>query len=1559
MKMKSLRLMATILLVVASLLANANPVDMRTVREVGMKFLNANTRVPLRSAEDLQLVTTYSISRGDAAFHVFNTPNGFVIVAADDCAYPILGYSDEGRQFDINDVPIQLQDILQEYAEQIQYAVERNLQPDEATNQQWRFVKTNGMLSENRDRTQVGPLLTTTWDQGQYYNAMCPEDADGPDGHVLTGCVATAMAQIINYWEYPTQGKGIHSYESYQNTYGTITVNYEESYYDYENMPDVLSSTSTQEEITAVAKLMYDCGVANSMQYGAYGSGAYEENTRASFINHFGYSDRLGYADRHMYTGNEWTTLLKDEINCGAPVFYTGTNGLISHAFVLDGYKEDDYFHFNFGWSGDCDGWYLTSVINPSWEFNYWQQAIVGIRPNNPYQTVLCNYRPEVDLSSGIYNGDHDYYIVSTPIHLYNVSANNDYQMDYDDYGGERPIVLHFSPVDGSGQLVLDVFEIEEGHAVMVYDGVNKDSLVCVWEPLGVGWPNANLPNDPEFQQYVSNDFSPIVSTKHGFTIEAYCAGLLENEFHLLVSDAADCRMVSNIEAIQESSGFRLNWTANGSATQWQVAWNDSTEMCDTSTILIEDVAQYDNCEVKIRSVCGEETYSQWNSIILNKKKYWPDFVVEEPEGFELVDGVVRVSSAEGFAWWIRQCESYDTPTEENSRTIVFDGDIDLEGHLWKPIAYYGKIKGQGHVINNLRTGYFINGTGMFRYYAGDTISDLHLKNAIICGDGGSGAFAACVDHSVIINCSSTDYFMRNRGGAVGGLFGRSDYSKVTNCYAIGENYSQTVNGGIVGWNLYSDFDNCYSSQGASFQWQSCNSDIFGPGLLTGIDYGGSYDNCYADIKNTKRLWAPEYDSIATLYYFFGFSNGHGIQVASANNIATFRVDGDTIGRIIQDTAVNYSLGNMDLLTALNNKVIENNSPELRTWIWDDELHFPVFAEYYEPTCPNVKNLTARNIEIDDGFAVALSWTETGEAEEWQVKCVSEGVPESGAVIHSANSTNDTIEGLTLGKDYTFYVRPICGGEDTVGWGLPVKLFVDKLYWVDVVTEQPVGYVVDSEGNVTISSAEGLAWFNKRNQWDCFEGKTISILNDIDMGAYRWKPLDCIWGTIDGNNHTISNLICRESVSEARGVGFVGGLYNTTIRNMIIKDGVFAGREWVGGLFGYSISAYNIDNCHIENAQIMGRTAVGGIGGMLNGGEDENTVTNCSATGVIYADRSTGGLLGSVQSPYVIVNNCYSHCDIYSLGKSQLISRGGLVGDSSGSFTNCYNAGEIEYDSTVYFNYTGLSIGDISINGEMHNVYAQFREGIPFEGRDDALLVYPYILADTATFDNNCVLNNPVTIAGTSYTDLLSALNAWVDTYDTLGVYRHWVADTAMVNGGFPILERQPATGAQISSLTLGWNWWAPTVERETLLSLMETTLGTKGIRIDSQDSGSAQQNDGSWSGDLQSISPGQMYRIQTNTACTLSLLGVPITSATITINQGENWFGFVGTAKPITTAFTNFSPAEGDKVISQDEGFAVYNGSVWEGTLTTLKPGKGYVYISNATTSKTLVIGE
>ena len=150
----------------------------------------------------------------------------------------------------------------------------------------------------------------------------------------------------------------------------------------------------------------------------------------------------------------------------------------------------------------------------------------------------------------------------------------------------------------------------------------------------------------------------------------------------------------------------------------------------------------------------------------------------------------------------------------------------------------------------------------------------------------------------------------------------------------------------------------------------------------------------------------------------------------------------------------------------------------------------------------------------------------------------------------------------------------------------------------------------------------------------------------------------------------------------------------------------------------------------------------------------------------------------------------------------------------------------------------------------------------------------------------------------------------------------------------------------QTIELSTGWTWMTPTVH--TSIEAIEASLGSNLQFI--------QSKDGTPSGN--SV-PGEMYRIQTTAPCTLTLTGTPIATAMVTINPGENWIGFVGTEKTITTAFADFTPATGDKVISQDEGFTIFNGTEWEGTLDTLVPGKGYVYVSNDTTPKTLVIGE
>ena len=390
--MKHRILTLALLLSAITFAAEANPVDMNTAREVALKFVNANTKTHLRGAEELQLVTTYSISRGDAAFHIFNTPNGFVIVSADDCATPILGYSDEGHPFDPDNVPVQLQDYLQGFVEQIEYGIENRIQPDEATVRQWELVRSTGRMNESRDGEVVEPLVTAMWGQGCYYNNMCPEDENGQCGHVSTGCLATAMGMIMHYWGFPTHGNGTYTYTPLN--YPAQTANFGETTYDWVNMPDQLVDTSSQVEIDAVSELLWHCGVALDMQYNVGGSGAFVQDMQEALGDVFNYScsqvEELGV--NQYITTNQWFTKIKSNLDDGMPILYSGytSNYSTGHAWVCDGYDADSLLHFNWGWYGSCNGYFAIGASNVlNYEFNEATQTIFDIHPRCDANSVI------------------------------------------------------------------------------------------------------------------------------------------------------------------------------------------------------------------------------------------------------------------------------------------------------------------------------------------------------------------------------------------------------------------------------------------------------------------------------------------------------------------------------------------------------------------------------------------------------------------------------------------------------------------------------------------------------------------------------------------------------------------------------------------------------------------------------------------------------------------------------------------------------------------------------------------------------------------------------------------------------------------------------------------------------------------------------------------------------------------------------------------------------------------------------------------------------------------
>jgi hypothetical protein len=378
-----------------TLCSMAAPVDQSTAKSVASKFMGA---------DKVQLATTYRTESNAAALYVFNTADGFVIVAADDCETPIIGYSHEGR-FDPNNIPVQMEEYLQDFVARIQYGIEKQIVADETTARQWKLVKATGKLGDDKSAKAVAPLLTEEWHQGCLYNSLCPAMEHTPCGHAEAGCVAVAMGQIMHYWKYPTTGWGSHSYA---NAGVTLSADFGSTTYDWEHMPDSLTESSSETEVNTVATLLYHCGVAVNMRYTPTSSGANANDVPNALIRYFNYSKRLHIEKRNDYSTEEWLLMLKNCLDLQQPVFYAGHGDQGGHAFVCDGYDNNDLLHFNWGW-GVANGYFSLGNLNPLvYTFNKSQSAIFDIYPHYDPCLVFATANPP---TAGTIEGAGEYHI--------------------------------------------------------------------------------------------------------------------------------------------------------------------------------------------------------------------------------------------------------------------------------------------------------------------------------------------------------------------------------------------------------------------------------------------------------------------------------------------------------------------------------------------------------------------------------------------------------------------------------------------------------------------------------------------------------------------------------------------------------------------------------------------------------------------------------------------------------------------------------------------------------------------------------------------------------------------------------------------------------------------------------------------------------------------------------------------------------------------------------------------------------------------------------------------
>lgn len=322
-------------------------------------------------------------------YYIFSTAEHSLVVSADDCAPALLGYTDTPTE-NASTLPPQMRWWLGEYARQIEWGREHH----EAAAPH---------KSEPADRTPIEALCTAHWGQDYPYNFFCPSI----NGELtVTGCVATAIAQIMYYHRYPQQGFGSKCYEENGKE---LNLDFTKYKFNWDKMLDKVDGYSDTDAIEEIARLMKVCGISVEMDYNTSnggGSGARDDLVPSALINHFGYDQSLHLEYRDYYQAETWNNMIYASLANG-PVYYGGTTlAGGGHAFVCDGYDSDGYFHINWGWNGDYNGFFLLSALNPEGQgiggsaggYNFRQSAVLGIRPPfegsvpaRPYMAVFQN----------------------------------------------------------------------------------------------------------------------------------------------------------------------------------------------------------------------------------------------------------------------------------------------------------------------------------------------------------------------------------------------------------------------------------------------------------------------------------------------------------------------------------------------------------------------------------------------------------------------------------------------------------------------------------------------------------------------------------------------------------------------------------------------------------------------------------------------------------------------------------------------------------------------------------------------------------------------------------------------------------------------------------------------------------------------------------------------------------------------------------------------------------------------------------------------------------------
>ena len=1523
-----------VLMLFITLGAIANPVDLRQARQVGARFVNANLSTKVALESDLQWVTTYYTASQDEAFYVFNTSKGYVVVSADNCATPILAYSDED-QFDPNNLPEAMQAYLMGFVEQIQYGIGHHLQADEQTARQWELVQATGRIRDHRATTSVSPLLSDTWDQNCYYNNLCPTDSEGPCGHVYVGCTATSMGQIMHYWGYPTTGSGSMTYTP--TGYPQQSVNFATTTYQWSDMPNSLNSSSSSTQVNAVATLLWHCSVALQAEYGPYGTSGFPSRVPNVFINNFMYSSDLYGAYMSNYSNDTWLSMVKASIDEGRPIHYSGWNseGGGGHSFVCDGYDANDYLHFNWGWSGYGNSSYfaLGALVVEGYDFSYDNYAVFNIHPNCSSGTTFQVTAMASPSYGGMVSGAGSY------------SCGSECTLTATPYNG-----YHFVNWTQNGMVI-------SSSAVYSFEvNANVDLVANFSDGLVVG-DGSTITNNylPSYNYFCYSLTQQIYTASElgesgNITSIAFYNGGAEKtrtyDFYLKTTAKSSFSSNTDWETVS-ASDLVFSGIVTMAAGGWTVLTLDTPFAYDgmSNVVLVTDdntgsrtgsphmsCRVYDASNQSIRIYSDGTDYNPYvpasysgtllsvkNQLLITKDvpaptlqvfaEYYPDAnspqspYVKVSWGTELTDiEDFEHGDFSLFDWHLDPTYPWEITTTNpyEGNYCMMSGNYNIanststmEAKVRVPdngiISFFSKISSE----QGWDYGYFYIDDVQIASYSGDgswgektfdVTSGVHTFRWTYTKDGSVNNYDDCFYVDYITFYQAPEPVQSGWHTYLGSEFDDAYRSNVGDP-SWGYEYPISIMSRYVGFNLTKVAvfsDDMYNAVGGNF---TCN--VYVGGSTPGT--GTLASTVTVDVPVGQGAWC-EYDLPTSVYvtgsdpiWVIWHVNTYGgsYPAGCASHSSTYGdwwdngQDGWQHMEGSTWTMKNYftnAKGNTVVMADPESDPVVVNSP------FNISSGLRTFVKGQEDN-------TAECINPNAVKGVSIAMENTRSLSNYRVyRANCDG---SGIQLIADNVTQDYYidadwAALAMGS-YKYGVSTFSiGRESAISWVETENGNIQPLTMAEAeamgIELSPTAAQAPMDGN---PSGYRAAW-NLLGSYNCASAYQYGVATD---GQYIYHSA---WSSSAG--FMFAKYDMQGNFIETFDVAGCGYL----------RDLTYDGQYFYGGAAGSVLYCVDLTN----------QTLI------------STTTTSCSAIRCCAYDPVRDGFWVGNWSNAI-----------------QFIDRSGnilITGPDGVSFSGAAYYMDENHVEHVYF-------------------YAQ-----PYSS---SAMVYDYDIASN-TMSSSYIFNVTGDLEGASGT----SGGCFIGEYMGKMAFFADVQQDPNLVGIFELKNASAWSNCidklyvgQTIELKEGWNWISTYIDLNEVngITMLEEALGDYGVTIQTYNESADYFGDGEWSGlEDYEWSNAEMVMVEVTEDCTIALSGPTVAPGTveIEINPGWNWIGFpLSTETAIEVAMEGFEPEEEDAIQSNVEGTSDYLGE-WIGDVLTLVPGQGYMYYSNSTEPKTLV---